>query len=33
MVYNMVWELEDHPEHPDRDWLTTCVAICKAVHD
>ena len=33
MVYNMVWELEDAPEHPDQDWLTTCVAICKAVQD
>jgi streptomycin 6-kinase len=33
MVYNMVWELEDHPDHPDQDWLTTCVAICKAVQD
>jgi streptomycin 6-kinase len=33
MVYNMVWELEDQPEHPDREWLTRCVAICKAVQD
>jgi streptomycin 6-kinase len=33
MVYNMVWELEDHPREPDRDWLTRCVAICKAVQD
>jgi streptomycin 6-kinase len=33
MVYNMVWELEDQPAHPDRDWLTRCVAICKAVQD
>ncbi len=33
MVYNMVWELEDHPTGPDRDWLTRCVAICKAVQD
>jgi streptomycin 6-kinase len=33
MVYNMVWELEDQLDHPDRDWLTTCVAICKAVQD
>jgi streptomycin 6-kinase len=33
MVYNMVWELEDHSDHPDQDWLTTCVAICKAVQD
>ena len=33
MVYNMVWELEDHPDDPDREWLTKCVAICKAVQD
>ena len=33
MVYNMVWELEDSPDDPDRDWLTKCVAICKAVQD
>lgn len=33
MVYNAVWELEDHPDHPDRDWITRCVAICKAVQD
>jgi streptomycin 6-kinase len=33
MVYNMVWELEDHPSAPDREWLTKCVAICKAVQD
>jgi len=33
MVYNMVWELEDQPDHPDHDWLTTCIAICKAVQD
>ena len=31
MVYNMVWELEDNPDDPDREWLTKCVAICKAV--
>jgi streptomycin 6-kinase len=33
MVYNMVWELEDHPDRPDQEWLTTCVAVCKAVQD
>jgi len=33
MVYNMVWELEGQPDNPDRDWLTTCIAICKAVQD
>ena len=24
---------EDHPDHPDQDWLTTCVAIGKAVQE
>jgi streptomycin 6-kinase len=33
MVLNAVWELEDRPGAPDRDWLTTCIAICKAVQD
>jgi len=33
MVYNMVWELEEHPSGPDRDWLTTCVTVCKVVQD
>jgi streptomycin 6-kinase len=33
MVYNMLWELEDRPERPDGEWLTRCVAICKAVQD
>jgi streptomycin 6-kinase len=33
MVYNMVWELEDSPDDPDREWLTKCIAICKAVQD
>jgi streptomycin 6-kinase len=33
MVYAMAWELDDHPSAPDRDWLTTCIAICKAVQD
>jgi streptomycin 6-kinase len=33
MVYNMVWELEAHPDDPDNEWLTKCVAICKAVQD
>jgi streptomycin 6-kinase len=33
MVYAMVWELESQPDDPDRDLLTTCVAICKAVQD
>jgi streptomycin 6-kinase len=33
MVYNAVWELEDNPDAPDRDWLTRCVTIAKAVQD
>jgi streptomycin 6-kinase len=33
MVYNMLWELEDHPDDPDRDWLTRCVAVCKGVQE
>ncbi|MDT5070655.1 MAG: streptomycin 6-kinase [Mycobacterium sp.] len=32
MVHNVMWELADD-EAPDRDWLTTCVAIAKAVQD
>lgn len=32
MVHNAMWELRDSAE-PDRDWLTTCVAIAKAVQD
>ncbi|MCU1698660.1 MAG: Streptomycin 6-kinase [Mycobacterium sp.] len=32
MVHNAMWELTDGGE-PDRDWLTTCVAIAKAVQD
>jgi streptomycin 6-kinase len=30
MVHNAMWELTDSTA-PDRDWLTTCVAIAKAV--
>jgi streptomycin 6-kinase len=30
MVHNAMWELNDSPE-PDRNWLTMCVAIAKAV--
>jgi streptomycin 6-kinase len=33
MVYNAFWELEAHPGAPDRDWLTTCIAVAKAVQD
>ncbi|HEV7420762.1 MAG TPA: aminoglycoside phosphotransferase family protein [Mycobacterium sp.] len=32
MVHNAMWELNDSPE-PDRNWLTMCVAIAKAVQD
>jgi streptomycin 6-kinase len=32
MVHNAMWELNDGGE-PDRDWLTMCVAIAKAVQD
>jgi streptomycin 6-kinase len=32
MVHNAMWELTEAGE-PDRDWLTTCVAIAKAVQD
>jgi streptomycin 6-kinase len=33
MVYNALWELEDQPDTPDQDWLTTCIAVAKAVQD
>jgi streptomycin 6-kinase len=33
MVYHALRELEDHPQAPDRDWLTTCIAVAKAVQD
>lgn len=33
MLHNALWELEDHPDGPDRGWLTTCVAIAKAVQE
>jgi streptomycin 6-kinase len=33
MVYNVVWELEDHPQDPDHEWLTKCVAVAKAVQE
>lgn len=32
MMHNAMWELTETPE-PDADWLTTCVAIAKAVQD
>ncbi len=32
MLHNAMWELTETAE-PDADWLTTCVAIAKAVQD
>ncbi|CRZ14257.1 aminoglycoside phosphotransferase family protein [Mycolicibacterium neworleansense] len=32
MIHNAMWELTETAE-PDADWLTTCVAIAKAVQD
>jgi len=31
MLANALCELEDHPSAPDRDWLTTCLTVAKAV--
>jgi len=33
MVHNAMWEIQDHPEAPDDDYLTTCITIAKAVQD
>lgn len=33
MVHNALWEVEDHPDRPDGDYLTRCVTIAKAVQD
>lgn len=33
MLVNALWELQDHPAAPDREWLTTCVTVAKAVQD
>jgi streptomycin 6-kinase len=33
MLHNALWELEDHPNDPDHDYLTMCIAIAKAVQD
>ena len=33
MLHNALWELEDHPDAPDHDYLTMCIAIAKAVQD
>ncbi|CAN5475997.1 streptomycin 6-kinase [soil metagenome] len=33
MLHNVLWELEDAPDAPDRDYLTMCLTIAKAVQD
>jgi streptomycin 6-kinase len=33
MLQNVLWELEARPGAPDDEWLTTCLAIAKAVQD
>lgn len=33
MLHGALWELRDHRVAPDREWLTRCVAIAKAVQD
>jgi streptomycin 6-kinase len=33
MLHNAMWELEDHPQAPDHDYLTMCIAVAKAVQD
>jgi streptomycin 6-kinase len=33
MIHNAMWEIEDHPTAPDRDYLTMCLSIAKAVQD
>jgi streptomycin 6-kinase len=33
MVHNAMWEIGDHSEAPDHDYLTRCVTIAKAVQD
>lgn len=33
MVHNALWEVEDHPDAPDEDYLTMCVTVAKAVQD
>lgn len=32
-ILNAMWELHDHPDRPDADYVTMCVAIAKAVQD
>lgn len=33
MLHNALWEIEDHPDSPDRGYLTMCVTIAKAVQE
>ncbi|MDQ4052411.1 MAG: aminoglycoside phosphotransferase family protein [Actinomycetota bacterium] len=33
MVHNALWEIADHPDRPDADYLTMCVTIAKAVQE
>jgi streptomycin 6-kinase len=33
MVVNVLWELQDHPDAPDGDWITRCVTVAKSVQD
>lgn len=33
MLHHALWELEDHPDDPDGDYLTRCVTVAKAVQD
>jgi hypothetical protein len=33
MLHNAMWEVQDQPEAPDEDYLTTCITIAKAVQD
>ncbi|WP_182523753.1 aminoglycoside phosphotransferase family protein [Nocardioides dongkuii] len=32
-AHSAMWELQDHPDAPDRTWLTACIAVAKAVQD
>jgi streptomycin 6-kinase len=33
MLHNALWELQDHPQDPDHDYLTMCIAVAKAVQE
>jgi streptomycin 6-kinase len=33
MVVNVLWELADHPDAPDGDWVTRCVTVAKSVQE